>query len=68
MLSTSVARFANRALAATRFYSSKPKISFDVTDATFQKEVVEASHHTPVVLDVWAEYVYDTESGTIRLP
>ncbi len=28
----------------------------DVTDATFQAEVIERSHTTPVVVDLWAEW------------
>ena len=57
MLAASVGRFAARASAAVRYYSSQSKYSFDVTDATFQKEVLDASHKTPIVLDCWAEYV-----------
>ncbi len=29
---------------------------FDVTDATFQAEVIDRSHTTPVVVDIWAEW------------
>ena len=28
----------------------------DVTDATFQKEVVDYSHELPVLVDFWAEW------------
>ncbi|MDQ3896968.1 MAG: tetratricopeptide repeat protein [Actinomycetota bacterium] len=28
----------------------------DVTDATFQRDVLERSHHVPVVVDLWAEW------------
>jgi len=31
-------------------------VSIDVTDATFQTEVVERSMQTPVVVDLWAEW------------
>jgi putative thioredoxin len=30
--------------------------SFDVETADFQQQVIEASHHTPVVVDFWAEW------------
>lgn len=30
--------------------------AIDVTDATFQTEVIDRSHHTPVVIDLWAEW------------
>jgi putative thioredoxin len=56
MLAASVGRFAARASAAVRYYSSQSKYSFDVTDATFQKEVLDASHKTPIVLDCWADW------------
>lgn len=29
---------------------------FDVTAADFQQKVIEASHHTPVLVDFWAEW------------
>ncbi|HAQ23202.1 MAG TPA: co-chaperone YbbN, partial [Acidimicrobiaceae bacterium] len=28
----------------------------DVTDATFQTEVIDRSHQLPVVVDLWAEW------------
>lgn len=57
MLSVSVTRLAARAVASARFFSTKSKVAIDVTDASFQRDVIDASHSTPVVLDVWAEYV-----------
>jgi putative thioredoxin len=30
--------------------------AIDVTDATFQTEVIDRSHQTPVVIDLWAEW------------
>lgn len=62
MLSAAVGRFATRASISLRRYASGSKYVYDVTDATFQKEVVEASHKTPVVLDCWAEYVSPPQS------
>ncbi|MFM7391288.1 MAG: thioredoxin, partial [Actinomycetota bacterium] len=35
---------------------SKPANVIDVTDATFQKEVIERSMTTPVVVDLWATW------------
>jgi thioredoxin 1 len=31
-------------------------MSHDVTDATFQQEVIEGSRETPVLVDFWAEW------------
>jgi putative thioredoxin len=32
------------------------KLVFDVTDATFERDVLERSHRVPVVVDIWAEW------------
>jgi putative thioredoxin len=31
-------------------------VSIDVTDATFETDVIQRSHQTPVVVDLWAEW------------
>jgi putative thioredoxin len=36
--------------------AAAPSAIFDVTDATFQAEVIDRSHTTPVVVDVWAAW------------
>jgi putative thioredoxin len=33
-----------------------PPLVFDATDASFQTEVIDRSHTTPVVVDLWAEW------------
>jgi putative thioredoxin len=35
---------------------SSDRMATDVTDATFQSEVIDASFHRPVVVDLWAEW------------
>lgn len=57
MLSSSLTRLVSRAAVSLRAYSTASKSVIEVTDATFQQEVIEASHKTPVVLDLWAPYV-----------
>ncbi|MBJ7333179.1 MAG: co-chaperone YbbN, partial [Thermoleophilia bacterium] len=31
-------------------------MAVDVTEADFQREVIEASHNVPVVVDFWADW------------
>ena len=31
-------------------------MAIDVTDATFQTEVIDRSHQVPVIVDLWAEW------------
>lgn len=57
MLASSIARFVTRAAVGTRAYALGSKAVIEVTDATFQQDVIEASHKTPIVLDLWAAYV-----------
>lgn len=57
MLSSTITRFVSRAALSARAYSTASKGVIEVTDATFQQDVIEASHKTPIVLDLWAAYV-----------
>ena len=45
---------APRLLRRTRRY--RAPMSIDVTDATFQAEVIDRSHSVPVVVDLWAPW------------
>jgi putative thioredoxin len=47
---------ADAAAAASADSSEEPVTVIDVTEATFQAEVLDRSMRTPVVLDLWAEW------------